>query len=149
VPEQSRVERRLHLHERAKKNGNAQKPRAAANRRGEPRQMDEPRARPRERLRIDYRSTTKVAKSRSEVANPFHPKPDPDRKDQCIVNDDCRKEALLQGGRREHRLNDGRVVPNVKGAPENLRYDWRERGEQQSVTFARQSHFLVSVHGRK
>src|SRR5207249_6369541 len=102
--------------------------------------MDEPPARPRERLRIDYRSTTKVAKSRSEVANPFHPKPDPDRKDQCIVNDDCRKEALLQGGRREHRLNDGRVVPNVKGAPENLRYDWRDR----KSTRLNSSHVSIS-----
>src|SRR4029077_3110468 len=111
--------------------------------------MDEPAARLRERLRIDYRSTTKQAKSGSEVANPFHPKPDPDRKDQSVINDDGRKEALLQGGRREHRLDDGRVVPNVKGAPENLRQDWGERGEQQSVTFARSSHFFGSVHGRK
>ena len=111
--------------------------------------MDEPAARLRERFRIDYRSTTKVAKSGSEVANPFHPKPDPDRKDQCVINDDGRKEALLQGGRREHRLDDGRVVPNVKGAPENLRNHRRERGEEKTIAFARSSHFFGSVHGRK
>ena len=111
--------------------------------------MDEPAARLRERLRIDYRSTAKVAKSGSEVANPFYPKPDPDRKDQCVINDDGRKEALLQGERREHRLDDGRIVPNVKGTPKDLRHDWGEPGKQERVTFARRCQFLGRVHGRK
>src|SRR6266536_3720893 len=139
----------LSLKERAKKDRNAQKPCDATNGSGEPRQMNQSPARLCERRRIGGRSRAKTMKQITKRENSLEPQENADRIDDAIINHDRLEETLLQRRRREQRINDRRVVPNIERAPENLRNHRRERGEQECVTFARRSHFLGSVHGRK
>src|SRR5689334_21326589 len=54
------------------------------------------------------------------------------------------KETLLQVRRNKQRLNNGRVVPNVERASENLRYDWSQRSKEETVSIT--GHFFGSVH---
>jgi hypothetical protein len=73
------------------------------------------------------------------------PQENADRIYDNVVYDDRLKETLLQGRRNKQRFDDSRVVPNVERATENLRYDWSQRSEKETVSFA--GHFCGSVHG--
>jgi len=77
----------------------------------------------------------------------FDPQENADRINYNIVNDDRLEKTLLQSGRNEQRLDNRCVVPDVERAPENLWNHWRERREQEAVTFAGPGHFRGSVHG--
>ena len=136
MPQQPRIKRILNLKERAKKDRNAQKPCDAANGRGKPWQMNQSPTGLSKRRRLGCRSGAEAVKQIAKRENSFDPQKHADRINDAIIEYDRFEEALLQCG-SEQRLNNCRVVPNVERAPEDLRNHWRQRCQQQAVTFAR------------
>ncbi len=135
----------LNLKERAKKDGNAQKPCDATNGRGKPWQMNQSPARLSERRRIGCRSGAEAVKQVAKRENSFDPQKHADRVNDAVIKYDRFEEALLQCG-SEQRLNDCCVVPNVERAPEDLRNDWRQRCHQQAVMVAQCALFNSDGH---
>ena len=75
----------------------------------------------------------------------FQPQIHPDGINNGVVNENGGEEAVPQR-RREHWLNDRRVVPDVERAPENLRNHRRQGGEQEPVTRAKCASFNFGGH---
>ena len=106
MPEQARIQWILDLKQRANKNGYAQKPRAAANRRRKPRQMNQPATRLRERFtgrdaalrrpvgaaRRPY--LRKPMKQIPKRKDSFQPQIDPDGINNGVINHDRSEETL-------------------------------------------------------
>src|SRR5205809_7472260 len=90
VPEQARIQRILDLNERADKNGYAQEPGDAANRRCKPRQMNKPPARLRKFLKrrsLIAGFRLKPMEQISERKNSFQPQIHPDGVNNSVVDD--------------------------------------------------------------
>ncbi len=148
VPEQTRIQRILHLNQRADKDGYAQEPGDAANRRCKPGQMNQTPTRlcqlvQRRCLTADI--SLKPMKQVSKRKNSFQPKINTDGVNENVVNDDRAKETLSQR-RSKHRFYDRCVVPNIEGAPENLGDHRRQHGEQEPVTRAKCASFNFGGH---
>ena len=97
MPEQARIQRILHLKQRANKNGYAPEPGGAANRCCKPGQMNQAPTRPREFLQrrsliIGFR--LKPMKQIPKRKDSFQPQMDPDGINNGVVNQDRSEETL-------------------------------------------------------
>src|SRR5215471_5450020 len=150
MPQQSRIQRILDFKQRAYKNRYAQEPGDAANRRCKPRQMNQAPARLRQRGSgigilpmftrdwLEANATIETLQQTAKRKNSFDPQKDPDGINDGVINDHCTEETMSQR-RREHWLNNCRVVPDVERAAENLWDHRREGRQQQAVTRARRA----------
>ena len=83
----------------------------------------------------------------AECKNPLQPQIDSNGVNERVVSDDRVEETLPQR-RCEHWLNNSRVVPDIKRAPENL---WDQRcqsGQQKAVTCARRVALNFAIRGQ-
>src|SRR5258705_9001307 len=97
MPEQAWIQRILHLKQRADKNGYAQEPGGAANRRCKPRQMNQASTRPCEFLKrrsVIAGFCLKPMKQIPKRKDSFQPQIDPDGINNGVVNHDGSKETL-------------------------------------------------------
>ena len=98
MPEQARIQRILDLKQRANKNGYAQEPGEAANRRRKPGQMDQPPARLREfavaAVCWSPAFRLKPMKQIPKRKDSFQPQIDPDGVNNSVVNDNRGEETL-------------------------------------------------------
>src|SRR5258708_33212624 len=108
MPEQAWIQRILHLKQRADKNGYAQKPGGAANRRCKPGQMNQASTRPCEFLKrrsVIAGFCLEPMKQIPKRKDSFQPQIDPDGINKS-VGDDNRGEETLSSRRSEHWRNN-------------------------------------------
>jgi len=138
----------LNLKQRANENGYAQEPGDAANRRCKPGQMNQPSTRLRQLVQrrcLTADISLKPMKQVSKRKNSFQPKINTDGVNESVVNDDRAEETLSQR-RSKHRFYNRCVVPNIEGAPENLRDHRRQGCKQEPVTWAKCASFNCGGH---
>ena len=83
--------------------------------------MNQPATKERQPLVSDRASVLQVTKRLGERVNAFEPKKNSSWENDDVVDDNRYQKTPLQFGRKKHRLDDHRVVPDIERASEDLR----------------------------